>query len=122
MHVPGQRGGAAIAPDLGGGQGIGLIIGAEAAMLFRNGDGEQAGAMQIPVILDREFRVAVVGRGAVREHRLAEFASARDDASLFVIEPECLRVEDRSVQIDGIDAFAGLYRHPTVTSVAAIWA
>ena len=76
MHVPGQRGRAAIAADLGGGQRVGLVVGAEAAMLLWDGDAEQAGAMQVPVILGREFRLAIVGRGAAGEHGLAELARA----------------------------------------------
>jgi hypothetical protein len=64
VHVPGQRRGAAIAADLGGGQRVGLIAGAEAAMLLGNGDAEQARAMQVPVILGREFGLAVVRRRA----------------------------------------------------------
>ena len=68
MHVPGQRGGAAIAADLGGGQRIGLVVGAEPAVLFGDGDAEQAGAVQVAVILGREFRFAVIGRGAAGEH------------------------------------------------------
>ena len=76
MHVPGQRGRAAIAADLGGRERIGLVVGAEAAVLLRNGDAEQAGAMQIPVVLGREFGVAIIGRGAAREHALAELARA----------------------------------------------
>ena len=38
VHVPGQRGGAAIAADLGGGQSIGLVVCAETAVLLRDGD------------------------------------------------------------------------------------
>src|SRR5450756_165419 len=125
MHVPGQRGRAAIAADLGRRQCIGLIIGAETAVLFGNGDAEQAGAMQIPVILGREFRVAVIGRGAAGEHALAKLARFGDDASLLVVEPERGGIEDRRVQVDCGDirhALARLYRHYAVTWVAAAWA
>src|SRR3954454_3667844 len=65
MHVPGQRGGAAIAADLGGRDGVGLIVSAETAMLFGDRDAEQAGTMQVLVILGGEFCVAVVSRGAL---------------------------------------------------------
>ena len=118
VHVPGQRGGAAIAADLGGGQRVGLVVGAEAAMLFGNGDAEQAGAMQIPVILGREFRVAIVGRRAACEHGLAELARGRDDPGLFVVQPERVGIEDRRIQSDLVDrrhALAGLHRHHAVT-------
>ena len=125
MHVPGQRGGAAIAADFGGGQRIGLVVGAEPAVLPGDGDAEQAGAVQVPVVLGREFRVAVIGRGAAREHRLAELARARDDFGLFVVEAERLGIEDRRIQNDFVDrsrALVYLYRHHAVTWVAATWA
>ena len=95
VHVPGQRGRAAIAADLGGRDRIGLVVGAEAAVLFGNRDAEQAGAMQIPVILGREFGVAIIGRGAAGEHALAEFARGRDDRGLLVVQPERCGIEDR---------------------------
>ena len=76
VHVPGQRGGAAIAADLGGRQRVGLVVGAEAAVLFRDSDAEQPGAVQVPVVLGRKFRFAVVGRRAACEHGLAELARA----------------------------------------------
>ena len=120
MHVPGQRGGAAIAADLGGSQRIGLIVRAEAAMLPGNGDAEQARAMQVPVILGREFRLAVVSRRAAREHALAELACARDNFGLFIAQPKRGGIEDRRIRIDLVDrgyAFARLYRHYAVTWV-----
>ena len=98
MHVPGQRGGAAIAADLGGRDGVGLIVGAEAAMLFRDRDAEQAGAVQVLVILGGKFGVAVVGRGAAGEHGLAELARGRDDRGLFIAEAKRLGIEDRRVR------------------------
>ena len=122
MHVPGQRGGAAVAADLGGGQRIGLVVGAEPAVLFGDGDAEQAGVVQVAVILGREFRFAVIGRGAAREHRLAELARARDDSGLLVVEAERAGIEDRRVQNDPVDRGCGLvywYRHHAVTRVAA---
>ena len=64
---------------------VGLIVRAEAAVLFRDGDAEQARAMQVPVIFGREFCLAVVGRGAAGEHDLAELARSRDDRGLFVV-------------------------------------
>src|SRR5581483_6490471 len=93
MHVPGQRGGAAITADVGGSERIGLVVGAKSAMLLRDGYPEQAGAVQILVVLGREFGIAVVGRGAVRENHLAQFARPSDDSSLLVIEPECRGIE-----------------------------
>src|SRR6266446_8132277 len=122
MHVPGQRGRAAIAADLGGGYRISLVVGAEAAMLLRNSDAEQAGAMQIPVILGGECRVTIVSPCAAREHGLAKLARRRDDGGLFVVQPERLRIEDRLIQIDLVDvghSLTGLHRHHAVTCVAA---
>ena len=78
--------------------------------------------MQIPVILGREFRVAIVGRRAAREHGLAKLARGRDDRGLFVVQPERLGIEDRRIQIDLVGrrhALAGLHRHHAVTCVAA---
>ena len=37
MHVPGQRGGAAITADLGGRDGVGLVAGAKAAVANNGG-------------------------------------------------------------------------------------
>ena len=126
MHVPGQRGRAAIAADLGGGQGIGLVVGAEAAMLPGNGDAEQAGAMQIPVILGREFRVAIVGRRAACEH-----GSGRARARVAMIAA-CSSLSrnaagskigaSRSILSSRGYALARLYRHHAVTCVGAAWA
>ena len=125
MHVPGQRGGAAIAADFRGGERIGLVVGAKAAVLFRDGDAEQAGAVQIAVILGRECGVSVIGHGAAREYDLAELAGARDDFGLFVVQAERLGIEDRRIQHDFVDrrcALASLYRHHAVTRVTATWA
>jgi len=112
------------AADLGSGERISLVVRAEAAVLFRNGNAEQAGAMQIPVILGRKFRLAIIGRGAAGEHPLAELACARDDGGLFIVQPEGGGIEDRRIRIDLVDishALAGLHRH-AVTRVAATWA
>src|SRR5450432_1909830 len=103
MHVPGQRGRAAIAADLGGCECVGLVAGAEAAMLLGDGDAEQASAVQIPIVLDREFCVAIIGGGTTCEYGLAEFAGARDDLRLLVIEAESPWIEDRRVD----DTFVG---------------
>jgi hypothetical protein len=54
-------------------------------MFFGNGDAKQPRAMQIPVILGREFGVAVVGRGAACEHALAKLARGGNNRSLLVV-------------------------------------
>src|SRR5258706_1962039 len=78
--------------------------------------------MQIPVILGRECGIAIIGRRAAREPILAKLARGRDDRCLFVVQPECLRIEDRRIQIDLVDirhVLTGLHRHHAVTFVAA---
>jgi hypothetical protein len=125
VHVPGQGCGAAIAADLGGCDGIGLVAGAEAAVLFRDGDAEQARAVQIPVILGRELGLAIIGRRTACEHRLTKHARGRDDRGLFVAKPERLRIEDRRIQVDLVQrgyALVGLHRHHAVTCVAVTFA
>jgi len=114
VHVPGQRGRAAIAADLGSRECVGLVVGAEAAMFLRDRDAEQAGAMQIPVVLDRKFRVAIIGGGAPCEYRLAQFAGTRDDRRLLVMEAKSAGIEDRRVDGDFVGrgcAFADLHCH-----------
>jgi hypothetical protein len=114
MHIPGQRRRAAIAADLGGGERVGLIVGAETAVLFGNRNAEQAGAMQILVVLGREFGVTVVSPGAAGERALAELARRGDDRGLFIGEPEGVGIEDRRVEGDFADrgrGLADLHRH-----------
>src|SRR5947209_5602658 len=111
MHVPGQRGGAAIAADLGSRNGVGLITGAEAAMLLRDRDAEQPGAMQVLVVLGRESRVAVVSRRALCEYALSKLARGRDDRALVAIQPKRLRIEDRRIRRSGIKRAGGLHGH-----------
>jgi hypothetical protein len=125
MHVPGQRGRAAIAADLGGGERVSLVVGAEATVLLRYRDAEQARAMQIPVILGRECHVAIVRGGAAREHSLAEFPRARDDRGLLVAQAECAGIEDRRIEGGLADrgcALADLHGHDAATCVEAAWA
>src|SRR5258707_15835795 len=100
MHVPGQRGSAAIAADLGGCESVGLIAGAEAPVFFRNRDTEQARPMQVFIILGRKFRITVVGGGAACEYGMAEFASSCDDRGLLVAQPKRAGIEDRRVEGD----------------------
>ena len=111
-----------MATDFGGGDRISLKVGAEAAVFSGNGDAEEAGAVQIPVIVGREFCLPIVSRGTAGEHGLAELAGGGDDSGLFVVEPECSGIEDRRIQIDLIDisrSLVSLHRHHTVTCVAA---
>src|ERR1700675_1432306 len=94
-------------------------------MLLGNGDAEQAGAMQIAVILGREFRLAIIRRRAACEYCLAGLAPTSDVFGLFVAQPKRGGIEDRRIQIDLVGrsfALARLYRHYAVTWVAAAWA
>jgi hypothetical protein len=67
-------------------------------MLFRDRDAEQAGAVQIFVILGRKFGVAVVLRGAAGEYGLAELTRGRDDRGLTIAQAKCRGIEDRRVR------------------------
>src|ERR1700758_2436371 len=98
MHIPGQRRGTAIAADLSCSERIGLIVGAKTAVLLRNRDAEQPGAMQIGVILGRKFCLTIVSRGAACENTLAKLARPRDDVSLFVAQAKRVWIEDRRVE------------------------
>src|SRR3954471_7580066 len=113
MHVPGQRRGAAIAADLGSRNGVGLVVRAEAAMLFGNRDAEQAGAVQILVVLGGKFCVAVVSRGALRKYALPKLPRNSDDRALLPIQPTCLRIENRRVRERGgcFKRAGGLHAH-----------
>src|SRR5258708_2879787 len=100
VHVPVRRVCAAISADLGGRYGVGLIVGAEPAVLPGDSDAEQAGAMQVSVIFGRECGVAIIGRRAAREHILSKHARGGDDRGLLVVQPERLRMKDSRTQID----------------------
>src|SRR5580692_1057223 len=100
MHVPGQRGGAAIAADFGRRESVSLIIGAEAAMLLRNRDAEQTTTVHISVVFSRKDRITIVGGCASSKYRLPQFSRAPDDHSLFVIEAESRGIENRCVESD----------------------
>ena len=88
-------------------------------MLLGDRNAEQADAMQVAIILDREGRLAIVGRGATGEHALADLAGARDDIGLLVAQAECGGIEDRCVKCDLViraDGLADLHGHCAVTS------
>ncbi len=53
--------------------------------------------MHVPVILDRECRIAIEGRGAASEDGLTKFACSCDDPSLLIAETEGMGIEDRRV-------------------------
>src|SRR5664279_5197195 len=99
MHVPGQRGGAAITADLSCRERVGLVTGPKPAMIFRDRNADQARAVQVPVILDWECRIAIESCGPAGEHGLTEFARPCDDCSLFIAEAEGMWIEDRRVNL-----------------------
>ena len=76
MHVPGERGRAAIAADLGGHRAVGAEACAQPAVGLRHAEGEQARFAQVAVVLGREAGVAVVGGGARGEARAAELRAS----------------------------------------------
>ena len=70
--------------------------------------------MQIPIVLGRECRVAVIGRCTARKHRLAQFPRTGDDRGLSVAEAEGIGVENRRIErgVAGCGCtFADLSRH-----------
>ena len=83
MHVPGERGRAAVAAELGRGETVGAERGAEPAVFLRHADAQQPFGVHVVEILDREGRVAVVLRGAGREHARAEAARLVDQRGFF---------------------------------------
>ena len=103
MHVPRERGRAAVAAKLGGGETVGAERCAEPAMFLRHADAQQPFGVHVAEILDREGRVAVVLRGAGREHARAEAARLVDQRGFFVAEPEGIRREDRRVAVVRVD-------------------
>jgi len=83
-------------------------------MFFGNGDAKQARAVQVCIILGREFRIAVIGRSTARKDALTKFARLRDDRGLFVAQPKGAWVEDRRVEGDLVHcgcSFADRCRH-----------
>src|SRR5471030_3025631 len=82
-------------------------------MLFWNGNSKKTGAMQIPVILGRKFRFAVVSGGASGEYGLAELTRGHDDRGLLVAQAKCLGIEDRRIRhrTGSNRRNGGLHRH-----------
>ena len=107
MHVPGQRGRAAIAADLGGADRVGPVVGAEPALGFRDADAEEAGLVEVAVVLGREGRVAVMSRRPPGEDRLAHRPRPVGERRLFVAEAEGHGIEERRVERDRIEAEFG---------------
>ena len=97
MHVEGQRGGPAIAPDLGRRQHIGAQIGAAPAMFGRNADAKKIMRLQIGVILGREARLAVYLGGARGEFRLRQLPRLGAERGLEFGQVPAVRGENRRI-------------------------
>ena len=107
MHVPGQRRRAAVAPDLGGADRIGAVAGAEPALPFRDADGEEAGLVQVAIVLGREAGLAVVDRGALGEDRLAHGTRLRGERGLLVAQAEGSGIEQRRIEAHAVETELG---------------
>ena len=66
VHVEGERGGAAPAAQLGGHERVGRVVGAEAAVALRDGEGEEAGLAEVGIVLEGERRLAIVAMARAR--------------------------------------------------------
>ena len=86
VHVEGERGGAAPAAQLGGHERVGRVVGAEAAVALRDGEGEQAGLAEVGVVLEGERRLAIVAMGARGEAVAAQRADQLDEALLLLAQ------------------------------------
>ncbi len=82
MHVESERGGRAPAAQFGGDQGVGLVVGAHAAMILGDRHGQEAGLPEIGVVLEREDVAGVQIGGAGAEPVAAQFADAADQVFL----------------------------------------
>jgi hypothetical protein len=67
-------------------------------MLLRDRDPKQARAVQIAIVLDREFGLAIVGRGAAGDHALPKLARGGDDRGVPILDTERRGIEDRPVE------------------------
>src|SRR6266545_3893801 len=103
VHVPRQGGRAAISGELGGGKAVCLKIGAEAALLFRDTDGEEPFRVHVPEVLDRKARLAVVLSSARRQYVAPEPPGLVDQLGLRIAEPERAGCEDRGLRVMRID-------------------
>src|SRR5262249_53451261 len=94
---------AAVAAEFRRSEAIGAKIGASAAVLLRDADAEQAGAMHVAEILDRKSGVAVVLRRARRQHPGAEAPRLCDQFRFGVGEAERLGRKHRGAGVVGIE-------------------
>src|SRR5262245_27363405 len=100
MHVPGQRGGAAIAAEFRRGKAIGGEARAGTTCLFWNANGQQALLMHVAKVLEREAGVAVMLGGTGSKHAAAEAAGLVDQSGIAVRQAKRARLENRRVRSD----------------------
>src|SRR5205085_12229382 len=102
-HVPRQRGRAAVAAELGGGEAIGAKRSAEASMRLRHADPQQTLRMHVAKILDRERRVAIVLRGTRRQNAGAEAARFVAEGGFLITKPKRIGRENRRIALMRIE-------------------
>src|SRR5262245_17975745 len=102
MHVPCECGRAAIAPDLGRSQRISEMVGSLTSILPRHTDAEEAGCVQITVIVGRETCIAVPFGGAGGKLGLAESACTGAKLNLPISQVEGRWLEDRRIGLNPI--------------------
>src|SRR5262249_26702712 len=112
MHVPGQRGRAAIAAELGGGEAVCLEIGPEAALLLRHADGKEAFRVHVAKILERKARLAVVLGGPRLQHAAPEPPRLFDQRGLKIVEAERGRGKDWRLDVVRVDTLRIHYFTP----------
>ena len=97
MHVEGQRGGAAIAPDLGRRQHVGAKVGAAPAMFARDADSQQVAGAKILVVFGRKAGLPVDFGGTGGKFRLRQGPRLGAERRLEFGQPPAVRIEDRAV-------------------------
>src|SRR6185369_10884364 len=85
VHVEGQGGRAAVLAERGRDQRVGAQVRALAAKRLRHAQAEQAGVLQVRVVLEGEARFAVVFLRALGESRAERFGEC-DQFLLFVTQ------------------------------------
>ena len=103
MHVEGKRRRAAETAEFRRRETISAIARAAPAVLLGNADAEQALAVHVAEVLERKARLAVVLRGAWRQHPRAEPPRLRDQLRLGVAKQERLRREHRGASVMSIE-------------------
>jgi hypothetical protein len=103
VHVVGECRGAAEAPQLGGHEHVGGVVGAQAAVGLGHAQAQQAGLAQVVVVGKGEAALAVPQRGAAGELVAAQFMRQGQQAALLG--------RQRGVADGGGEAQRGLLGH-----------